>query len=140
MKIHKGFTLIESVVCFILLSPLLFLVAEYMEQIGNTAGHTFQTIQQNQSVSLFLREFSNDIKSADWIEADEHCLSLISTSQYIMYEFDSVHGELTRSNDKGSIVVLHGFETGLFIPVDSDAVGIYLSMDGTVIDTTINRS
>ena len=138
MSAHKGFSVTESLIVLLLTAPLMFAITNQMQLISYTVSAGHATIHAYQALSIFWPDISNDIKSAEFIEVSEDTLSLVSTSNFIAYTFDPEKNTLTRSDSRGSEEILSEVD-GSFIPIDQDAVGIYLSIDGKSINVTINR-
>lgn len=129
MKKHKGFTIIEAMIVMLIVPSLLLIVSSYMRETLDTSLFVNSKIIANSNISLFKTELLKDIKSAEEIIVSDNKLSFISSTEYIVFEFDEETQRLFRANEKGNEIMINNVEQVKFTPINANGVSVSIEVD-----------
>lgn len=129
MKKHKGFTIIEAMIVMLIVPSLLLIVSSYMRETLDTSLFVNSKIIANSNISLFKTELLKDIKSAEEIIVSDNKLSFISSTEYIVFEFDEETQRLFRANEKGNEIMINNVEQVEFTPINANGVSVSIEVD-----------
>lgn len=132
---RRGMTnLVEAVSCLILFSFLMTMLLTIMGAMSSANIESQETLIEKMEADNFIETLQTDIKSAGEIELSNSVLHLISDEE--MHTYQIQNQVLFRDGE----LFVSDIESGMFIPVDKDSVGVYIRFgSGEVMDITFTR-
>lgn len=135
-KKRRGMTsLMETISCMVLFAMLLMMLLSIMSYANNWTLKEQQTFIRRTNTDLLIEELQSDVKSSEMLSCTTNSLEiLLYEGDMVQYQFvdDAIY--------RNSELILSGINTGTFVEVDGESVGVYLRLqDGDIIETTIHR-
>ena len=135
-KKRRGMTsLMETISCMVLFAMLLMMLLSIMSYANSWTLKEQQTFIRRTNTDLLIEELQSDVKSSEMLSCTTNSLEiLLYEGDMVQYQFvdDAIY--------RNSELILSGINTGTFVEVDGESVGVYLRLqDGDIIETTIHR-
>lgn len=135
-KKRRGMTsLMETISCMVLFAMLLMMLLSIMSYANSWTLKEQQTFIRRTNTDLLIEELQSDVKSSEMLSCTTNSLEiLLYEGDMVQYQFvdDAIY--------RNSELILSGINTGTFVEVDGESVGVYLRLqDGDIIETAIHR-
>ena len=127
-------SIVEVVACLVLFSMIvtaLIAIMGFSTTIGSDAK---LIVNQSNETDFLIKALQTDVKSSTEIEVNDEMLQIISSTDIITYLLEN--GNLYRNTD----IIATNIGSGMFVPVDENAVGLVLHFaSGDFINMTFSR-